>query len=274
MATIPRPLDVAARSKVPNMSLKDTRGFSRLRSPENATGVFWLVSNPVEPESQLRSKFIMQPMPPFGKESSEPSARSLPFLSLSGHAAPKKVQRRPPSKAFAPEKAEPAESVSKKVKGTQHKRSLQLPFQDEEDECCQPSSKSQRVPVVLFCDEPAEDGGTGKSSGSDGGDQSDVEDAFEIKSSSEFALGWKSVLNLKQSTFWKENQDDHTGAKPKRAYDNSKRGANAMYIRKDSGGSFKKSGADPQRLESLFKNPSCRCAMDFCYHTHFLFLRC
>jgi hypothetical protein len=150
---------------------------------------------------------------------------------------------------------------------------LQLPFQDEEDECSQPSSKSQRVPVVLFGDEPAEDDGTGKSSGSDGGDQSDVEDAFEIKSSSEFALGWKSVLNLKQSTFWKENQDDHTGAKPKRAYDNSKRGANAMYIRKDSGGSFKKSGADPQRLESLFKKPSCRCAMDFCYHTHFL-LRC
>ena len=193
-------------------------------------------------------------MPPFGKEGSEPSAKPLPFLSLSH--APSSRDRRP-SKAFGFERAEGTDGGPRHVSSSSTRRSTgatkvsTLPFQDEgeEPEDDQSSQKKQRSgraskPVpALFGD-------------------------FHCASSSAFSLGWQSMLNLKQADFWKKNQDDQTVGKQKRSYDNSKREASALYLNKDKAGSYKKSGSDPQRLQSLLQNLTCRCAMEahsFCF---------
>ena len=57
-------------------------------------------------------------MPPFGRESGESSARSVPFLSLSHAPASKALSRKPPSKAFAAEGAEQVRQPTLRV-GTQ-----------------------------------------------------------------------------------------------------------------------------------------------------------
>ena len=49
--------------------------------------------------------------------------------------------------------------------------------------------------------------------------------------------------------------------KKKRAYDNSKRSSEALYLQKDGGDVFKKRGSDESRLKLLFQQQSCRCAM-------------
>lgn len=212
-------------------------------------------------------------MPPFGKEGSEPSARPLPFLSLS-HARPSRDRRRP-SKAFGSERAEGTDGGPKRVSSSSARGSTpssvtpvsRLPFHDEGEEPDQPehddqpSQKKQRsgrapkhVPA-LFGDEPDE-------FQPDSDEQSDTPGDFQCTSSSAFSLGWQSMLNLKQADFWKKNQEDQTVGKQKRAYDNSKREASALYLNKDKAGSYRKSGSDPERLQSLLKNPMCRCAMD------------
>ena len=190
-------------------------------------------------------------MPPFGKESSEASEKRLPFLSLGRHAAPKAAGK--PSGAFGAEKAESScgSRAPKRVKSENPSGNF-IPFQDEDDESSQPPQKNPKA-FCPFGDEPDEDEEQSAS------EQSGAEESFELTSSSVFALGWQSILSFKQATFWKANQDDHTGSKPKRTYDNSKRKANALYIKKDTG-SFKKNGSDPQRLAALFKQPACRCA--------------
>ena len=70
------------------------------------------------------------------------------------------------------------------------------------------------------------------------------------------------MLNLKQTNFWKENQNDEATVKKKRSYDNTNRQANAAYLNKEKAGSFKKTGADPQRVKAVLREASCRCTMD------------
>eukprot|EP00435_Cladocopium_sp_Y103_P056053 s74_g18.t1 len=199
-------------------------------------------------------------MPPFGKERSERDAKPLPFLSLSH--APAKTQK-PPSRAFGAERGEQGVTVksetgsSRKVSTTAKSEGFQ-PFQDEPEEVGCPVVKKQKVgggskSKLPFADEPEEGHSTSD-------DQSGAEEDFEIKSTSVFALGWQTMLNLKKSTYWKENQDDLTGAKQKRQYDNSKRAANALYLSKDKTGCFKKAGSNPERIDLLFAESACRCA--------------
>jgi len=203
-------------------------------------------------------------MPPFGKELSERDAKPLPFLSLS--YAPAKAQRRP-SRAFGAERNEQdvtvksensSSSCVRKVSTTTKPKGFQ-PFQDEPEEARCPLGKKQKVggvskPMVPFADEQEEGQSTSD-------DQSGADEDFAIKSTSVFALGWQTMLNLKQGTFWKQNQDDLTGAKQKRQYDNSKRAENALYLNKDKAGCFKKAGSNPERIDSLLTEPACRCAM-------------
>lgn len=216
-------------------------------------------------------------MPPFGKESSEPSARPLPFLSLSHARSSARDRSQRPSKVFGSERAEgndvgPRHVSSSSARGSTVTapavtRVSRLPFQHEgeeheqSDHDDQPSQKKQRsgkasthVPV-LFGDEPDE-------FQPDSDEPSDTPKEFERTSSSAFSLGWQSMLNLQQTGFWKNNQDDQTVKKQKRAYDNSKREASALYLNKDKTGSYSKTGSDPERLQLLFNNPACRCAMD------------
>lgn len=208
-------------------------------------------------------------MPPFGKESSERRAsKPLPFLSFSHAPGASEKARRKPAKAFGAERAEavrdsqqnPAvSSTETKSREQKQTRVSRLPFQDEEDEeeCHQvqkrqksTSSKSKPTP---FGDEGEED--------ENDSEAYDV-DSESMQSSSVFSLGWQTMMNLKQSTFWKENQDDRTDAKQKRTYDNTKRREAAVYMKKDRAGQYRKSGSDPGRLDVLFKQTSCSCAMD------------
>ncbi|CAK9030722.1 unnamed protein product [Durusdinium trenchii] len=85
-----------------------------------------------------------------------------------------------------------------------------------------------------------------------------------MTSSSVFALGWQAMINIKQATFWKQNQDDQTIAKKKRPYDKTNRSANALYLREKSG-VYKKNGSDPSRINSLIQKDSCLCASKTCF---------
>lgn len=133
-----------------------------------------------------------------------------------------------------------------------------------EDELNQPA-KSQKVskPNQLF---GAEDSEAESASDSEGRGVDD--DDFRMTSSSVFALGWQAMINIKQATFWKQNQDDQTIAKKKRPYDKTNRSANALYLREKSG-VYKKNGSDPSRINSLIQKDSCLCAMEANIRTMF-----
>lgn len=191
-------------------------------------------------------------MPPFGKESSEPNARPLPFLSLS-HAPNAAKARRKATRAFASEAAERVTpSVPKNEPFRKQPRLAQLPFQNEDAESNSHSSTTRKQRP--FGDEDSEH--------MDSNSDSAGEDDFKVTSSSVFSLGWQNLMSFKNSSFWKNNQDDKTGAKPKRKYDNSKRKSEALYIKKDNAGALKKRGSDPARINSLLDEPTCRCSMD------------
>ena len=194
-------------------------------------------------------------MPPFGREGTEPNARPLPFLSLSHAPNAAKAQRKA-TKAFGSEAAErvtvQAPAVPKSQPVRKQPRLSHLPFQNEEAESNLHSSTTRKE--YPFADEDSEH----MESNSD----SVAEDDFKMTSSSVFSLGWQNLLSFKNSSFWKNNQDDETGAKPKRKYDNSKRKSDALYIKKDQAGALKKRGSDPARINSLLDESTCKCSMD------------
>lgn len=157
-------------------------------------------------------------MPPFGKESSEPNARPLPFLSLS-HAPNAAKARRKATRAFASEAAERVTpSVPKNEPFRKQPRLAQLPFQNEDAESNSHSSTTRKQRP--FGDEDSEH--------MDSNSDSAGEDDFKVTSSSVFSLGWQNLMSFKNSSFWSNNQDDKSGAKPKRKYDNSKRKSEAL----------------------------------------------
>lgn len=190
-------------------------------------------------------------MPPFGDEPEESSKRkSIPFLKQSLQA-PKKDDSR-----FVPFGAEPAESQrgirkpSLKVKKEPEKRPI--PFQDEGEETVSHQKKLKPTPGP-FQSEPAEPEAEGPSDSSSG---SDFEEPKPPQTA--FSLGWEAAHRQVSGNFWKQNSDERV-EKPKRSYDNSKRQANAAYLRKGTQGFFKSNGVDPARLKKLFGSPSCNC---------------
>ena len=99
---------------------------------------------------------MCQLTPLFGKESSEPSGRSIPFLSLS-HAPLARAQKKV-SKAFAAEGAErdalntPGTGSSGVKKQQSRVTKSKLPFQDDYDESqSQPYKKGRQTsgPLVI-----------------------------------------------------------------------------------------------------------------------------
>lgn len=200
-------------------------------------------------------------MPPFGKEPSEATkgGKPIPFLTLSHARAPAaKSQRKAHPKAFAAEgpersSAPSSSSTVRKAQGRVHR----VPFQDEHDEDDTHVRKTQKVSKTSRCVPFGAEAAEGES-----GSDEQSENNFTMASESVFSLGWQSMLTLQKASFWKDNQDDKTGSKKKRAYDNSKRAANASYLNRETVGAFKKSGADFQRLQSLTNEKQCRCPLD------------
>ena len=197
-------------------------------------------------------------MPPFGKEPSESSAKPVPFLRL-GHATRASRQRRVAASAFGQEPAE-ADSLHRSGTATSSRCSSSLsskrgaPFQDEGAE----NQKSSKLKSTSFQPFQAEGDEFGSGS-SDAG--SDCEQDFAGRSDSVFALGWQSMLTLKNASFWKENCDDLRAKPKKRAYNNKNRAAQASYSKKDQEGIFKQRGSDEKRLQSLFHETTCKCAI-------------
>lgn len=199
-------------------------------------------------------------MPPFGKEPSEPSSnKPVPFLRL-GHATRASHQRRVAASAFGQEPAE-ADSFHRSATATSSRCSSSLsskrgaPFQDEGAEI----QKSRKLKSTTLKPFQAEGDEFGSDSSDDGG--SDYEQEFAGRSDSVFALGWQSMLTLKNASFWKENCDDLRAKPKKRAYNNKNRAAQAAYSKKDQEGVFKQRGSDEKRLQSLFHEPTCKCAI-------------
>jgi hypothetical protein len=190
-------------------------------------------------------------MPPFGKESSEPSGRSIPFLSLS-HAPLARAQKKV-SKAFAAEGAE-RDALNPPGTGSSGVKKQQSRVTKSNESQSQPFKKGRQTSGP-FGDENSEDRDQ-----SDSDEQSEKD--FEATSSSVFSLGWQQMLNFKQSNFWKESQDDESTIKKKRSYDNTNREANAAYLNQQKAGSFKKTGADPARVKAVLGETICRCTMD------------
>ena len=92
---------------------------------------------------------------------------------------------------------------------------------------------------------------------------------YQGSSQTVFSLGWHTLLDLKKSSFWKENMDT-VPAKKKRKYNNSSREANAAYARKESEGAYSRNGLDPARLQKLFELPSCQCSLFACHRNFYL----
>ena len=189
-------------------------------------------------------------MPPFEDEPAESSKRKpVPFLKQSLRG------RQKDDSSLVPFGAEPAESSrgkpSLKVKKEPVKRPT-VPFQDEGEESVSCHKKLKPTPGPLQR-EPAESKAERPSDSSSGSD-------FEEPKPPEtpFSLGWEAAHRQVSGNFWKQNLDE-TVQKPKRPYDNSKRQANAAYVRKGTHGFFKSNGVDPARLEKLFGSPSCNC---------------
>ena len=219
-------------------------------------------------------------MPPFGDEIEEPLKKPLPFWSLS-HAQSARPSKPKPVKAFG---AEPDEPVSCPVPAVESRRgsgqrgcmpsSASTVFGSEPEE-----SVGHRAPKVrrkdsaksIFGEEQEEDDSSSRGVGfpfapreSDSDEQLSDHD-FLPKSQSVFSLGWHCVTNFKYATFWKDNIDDPKSKPTARKYDNTKRSSKAAYHRKNNGGSQKKNGTDPARLETLFKANTCQCAMSMCF---------
>ena len=206
-------------------------------------------------------------MPPFGSEPSEKHTKPTKFLSLSaGHKKASSNRPARPSKVFGGEGAERVPegrgTSSAAPSATPAKGSATTaPFQDELDESFGPQNKIRKTskPAVLPFQDEAAEGQPGPQSSSDDGDVSDS--AYESKSTSVFSLGWQSMVALKKAGFWKDNKDDVKAKPKKRAYDNSKRKQEALYLDKDRTGVFRKRGSDEERLKDIFREPTCRCAM-------------
>ena len=188
-------------------------------------------------------------MPPFGVEQAEVAKnKPLPFLSFKSHDPVK------PKKRSGPFGAEPAEETSSKP------LKPQPGFLSSGKRCAVSSSST-----VLFGNEPAE--GDEESGAASDSSSSWSEGAFKGKERTVFSMGWHSMLDMKRSSFWKENVDDKA-PKLKRKYDNTGRSAAASYARKTSSGLFKQNGLDPERLERLVGSKSCQCFLVFLFGIH------
>lgn len=190
-------------------------------------------------------------MPPFGNEGAERESKAIPWLAFSSRDV-KRPRRSAPSCVFG---AEPAEAdvdgglgCAKTSKMSSASSASSKPFQQEEEER---SVKPTRM--TPFADEAVE-AGYESSPGSNSGDEE-----FDMKSDSVFSLGWQSVITLQKAGFWRKHEDDERSKKKKRAYDNSKRSSEAMYLSREKRGAFARNGSDPGRLQALLST-KCHCA--------------
>ena len=217
-------------------------------------------------------------MPPFGSEPKEKETKRLSFLSLAPAPKPR-VQAN--VKVFGHEPAEPGDSVEFPF-GTepeegggipQNQQAFVGPFGAEPEEesvigrprktksTISSSSASVRKPTpTLFGAEPEE----GNDSDEPGSDASSSDEPgktkYELKADTVFCFGWKAVLDVEKASLWQKNMDHERSAPQKRRYDNSKRSATALYVRKQNTGVFKQNGVDPERLQKLFAAATCCCA--------------
>lgn len=199
---------------------------------------------------------LAQGMPPFGKEPAEQGSKPKRFLDQRLHDP--SAKRRAPHKIFGHEPAESEVGAGSQsvrtwsggsASSSSQSQKRQFPFQDESEE---PDSGTTPLP---FQDEGEETFGGGRGSSSD-------EEQFDRKGTSIFAMGWEAMQKFVAGHFWKEKGAEHNPEqKPKRAYDNSKRSAEAAYKKK--GGVYKANGIDPNRLAKLFNTTACQCASEF-----------
>ena len=208
-------------------------------------------------------------MPPFGDEPKEKTAKPLSFLSFRHESKPGGLT------SFGPEGAEAQAPGLSTQKST-----VKRPFADESESEHEHQPGPSRVThqkknLGAFCEEgseddsekplkrrtlkPFEDEGHESDPASSSGDTDD-ERSFVAKTATVFSFGWNTVATFKKATFWRENMDDEKAKPPKRTYDNSKRSAQASYVRQNSKGAYKRNGVDPARLQKLFDASSCSCA--------------
>ena len=203
-------------------------------------------------------------MPPFGHEPAEKtsSSKTIPFLRLGGGNKP---GRAPQSKAFGAEGCEPdtLSAVQKPFKRRiAASGSTQRSFAEEPEEGL-PSKRARTSRPAPFSEEAEEltpgEHAFNEVDSEDEGLQHDSE--FGGGSESVFALGWHAMSGFQRASFWKDKSRDKGAVQSKRAYDNTRRAAEASYSRKASAGVFQRSGLDPERLASLFQRESCHCAL-------------
>ena len=193
-------------------------------------------------------------MPPFGKEPAEVGSKRTPFLKQHLHTpAPKS---RLPAAAFQPE---PAEEEVCSTPGRRPSNPLSSssfnPFGAEPEE----GHRKRPRPVATSTPFGAE--------ADEGDGDSDLSSEFNEPPEPEtvFAMGWQGLQRFVAGSFWKQHSNEGEDLKkPKRAYDNARRQADAAYKRKSTAGFFKNNGVDPERLQKLFNAPMCGCAL-FCF---------
>ena len=196
-------------------------------------------------------------MPPFGKELAEVGSKRAPFLKQSLHTPVPKS--RLPAAAFQPEPAEEevCSPLTARRPSNPSSSSSFNPFGAEPEEGQRKRSRPVAPSTTPFGAE------------ADEGD-SDSSSDFDAKPQPEtvFAMGWQGLQRFVAGSVWKEHSNEgELVKKPKRAYDNTRRQADAAYKRKDTCGFFKNNGVDPHRLQKLFNAPTCGCALlrFFCF---------
>ena len=195
-------------------------------------------------------------MPPFSNEPAEKRQKKVSFLSQCVRdPAPKS---RATGSNHAPFGDEPPECRKVKKQKCSQERVNSRPFQSEGDEVSRSSHRSSKRAQPTtdsgpFRSEPEEGPVSGDDASSDSSAYVDTKPKDTV-----FSLGWHAAQRFVAGSFWKENLDEDT-SKPKRTYDNSTRGATALYARKGTGGAYKANGVDPARIKKLFDAPSCQC---------------
>lgn len=145
-------------------------------------------------------------------------------------------------------KAHQIPSGSRRAKSKAASSRAQFLFQAEPEEDVATRSKTSSSSKRLFQAESG-DSDSDESSQSDGVVQGGV-----------LNFGWHTLYQASKSQFTRDVAASGKPSKKKRAYDNTRREARAVYVRKDRG-SYQKNGKSTERISNLLSSEVCLCIL-------------